>query len=111
MSIRVGINGMGGVGRARLGRVDRIVSVCQESGITASLCGQAPSDPPAFAEHLVRRRITSISLNPDAIDVVRTTVAEAEWRIVMEAADPSRPMPEVPLARSTRRHHELVGWS
>jgi pyruvate,water dikinase len=47
-------------------------------------------------------------VNPDAIDAVRATIAEAEWRIVMEAADPSRRMPEVPLARHPLHHRDLA---
>ncbi len=38
-----------------------------QAGIKIGLCGQAPSDIPAFAEFLVRQGISSISFNPDAL--------------------------------------------
>jgi pyruvate, water dikinase len=76
---------------AVLDAIERIVTGCREAGITSSLCGQAPSNHPAFAEALVRMGITSVSVNPDAVQVVRSHVAEAEWRLLLESSRAGRP--------------------
>ena len=75
---------------AVLDTIGRIVQGCQAAGVTSSLCGQAPSNRPAFAEYLVGQGITSISVNPDAVDAVRASVGAAEWRMLLEAVVPER---------------------
>ncbi|MGQ9410056.1 phosphoenolpyruvate synthase [Mycolicibacterium gilvum] len=76
---------------AVLHAIRRIVDTANKFGITSSLCGQAPSTNPAFAEHLVRLGITSVSVNPDAVDATRRVIAAAERRIMLAAA---RSLPE-----------------
>ena len=68
---------------AVLDAIGQIISTARKFGITSSLCGQAPSTKPAFAEHLVRMGITSVSVNPDAVvppaDDRRGRTAAACW--------------------------------
>ncbi|CAN3127415.1 phosphoenolpyruvate synthase [Mycobacterium sp. smrl_JER01] len=71
---------------AVLHAIRRIIDTANKFGITSSLCGQAPSTNPAFAEHLVRLGITSVSVNPDAVDATRRVIAAAERRVMLEAA-------------------------
>ncbi len=71
---------------AVLDAIGQIVGTARKFGITSSLCGQAPSTNPAFAEHLVRMGITSVSVNPDALGAARRTIAAAERRLLLESA-------------------------
>lgn len=71
---------------AVLDAIGQIISTARQFGVTSSLCGQAPSTRPAFAEHLVKMGITSVSVNPDAVEAARRTIAAAERRVLLESA-------------------------
>ncbi len=71
---------------AVLRAMEMIIDAAHRNGITASICGQAPSVYPEIVEFLVRKGIDSISVNPDAVIRVRRTVASIEKRILLEDA-------------------------
>jgi pyruvate,water dikinase len=71
---------------AVLDAIRAIIARCRELGITCSICGQAPSVHPEYAEMLVRYGIDSVSVSPDAVERTRHNIARAEQRIILEAA-------------------------
>ena len=69
---------------AVLRSLKRVITICNKHGVTASLCGQAPSVYPEFAEKLVEFGATSMSVNPDAVERTRKIVASAEQKIMLK---------------------------
>jgi len=63
---------------AVLWMIDQIVARAHKARRKVGLCGQAPSNDPAFARHLVKAGIDSISVTPDAFLAVKKHVAKAE---------------------------------
>jgi len=60
-------------------------------GLQTSICGQAPSVHPEYAELLVRAGIDAISVSTDAVDRTRRLIAAAERRLLLEAARSKTP--------------------
>ena len=56
----------------------QVIKVAKARGRKIGICGQAPSDYPAFAQFLVEQGIESMSLNPDAVLKTLLAVAEME---------------------------------
>ena len=62
--------------------LEKIVKTCAKNNVTCSICGQAPSVYPELTRMLVNWGITSISVNPDAIETTRKFVHDAEHKLI-----------------------------
>jgi len=60
------------------GLIKETIHAAKRNSIKVGLCGQAPSDIPAFAKFLVEEGIDSISFNPDALIKGIENIVEAE---------------------------------
>jgi pyruvate,water dikinase len=93
----------------RDGAVERMVTLAIEAAHRArkkiGICGQAPSDYPEFAEFLVDKGISSISLNPDT--VIQTTQKILEFETAVRAR-PKEGQPEQVPASSMATSGILV---
>jgi len=69
---------------AVLWAIEKTIKTCQKYKVTSSICGQAPSIYPDLVEKLIAWGITSISVNPDAIERTRELVYEIEKKIVIK---------------------------
>lgn len=71
---------------AVLRAMSHVIRVCQERGVTTSICGQAPSNYPEVVEFLLREGATSLSVNPDRVIETKHLVAQLERKLILEAS-------------------------
>lgn len=62
------------------GLIAQLIKTAHDAGATVGICGQAPSDHPAFAAWLVDHGIDTISVNPDSVVQVIDAIAESKRR-------------------------------
>jgi pyruvate,water dikinase len=63
---------------AVLWMIETVIREAHKAGTKVGFCGQAPSNDPAYARHLVQFGIDSISVTPDSFVQVLRNVADAE---------------------------------
>lgn len=66
---------------AVMAAIQTAVATARRRGLTASICGQAPSVYPEVTERLVEWGVTSVSVSPDMIDQTREIIANAEAKL------------------------------
>lgn len=67
---------------AVLWALEKVIKTCHKRGITSSICGQAASDYPDLVDKIVSWGVTSVSVNPDAVENVRHTIYSAEKKTI-----------------------------
>ena len=66
---------------AVLWALEKIVKTARKYDVSVSVCGQAPSDYPDLVEKLIEWGVTSLSLNPDAVDRTRELIYQIEKKM------------------------------
>jgi pyruvate, water dikinase len=66
--------------------ITELLRRARELGLQTSICGQAPSVYPEYADLLVRAGIDAISVNIDTVDRARRLIAAAERRLLLGKA-------------------------
>lgn len=66
--------------------LEQLIGAARALGLRTSICGQAPSVHPEYAELLVRAGIDAISVSADAVPRTRRLIAAAERRLLLEHA-------------------------
>ncbi len=60
--------------------LEKVIRTATKRGVTASICGQAPSVYPELTEKLVEWGVTSVSVSPDVIESTRELISRVEGK-------------------------------
>ncbi|MCL6753577.1 phosphoenolpyruvate synthase [Nostoc sp. CCCryo 231-06] len=71
---------------AVMSTIAQLIQMAKSAGIPCSICGQAPALYPEIIDKLVEWGITSISVEPEAVERTYQAIARAEQRIILAAA-------------------------
>ncbi|NRB09067.1 MAG: phosphoenolpyruvate synthase [Richelia sp.] len=66
--------------------ISQLIQMAEDEGIPCSICGQAPALYPEIIDKLVEWGITSISVEPEAVERTHKALARAEQRLIIAAA-------------------------
>ena len=66
--------------------IAQIIQMAQQANIPCSICGQAPVLYPEIIDSLIQSGITSISVEPNAVEQTYRAIARAEQRLLLAAA-------------------------
>ncbi len=71
---------------AVMSAIAQLIDMAKTAGIPCSICGQAPVLYPEIIDRLVEWGITSISVEPEAIERTYQAIGRAEQRLILAAA-------------------------
>ncbi|MBU7583024.1 MAG: phosphoenolpyruvate synthase [Nostoc sp. TH1S01] len=71
---------------AVMGAIAQLIQMAKNADIPCSICGQAPALYPEIIDKLVEWGITSISVEPEAVERTHQAIARAEHRLILAAA-------------------------
>ncbi|MDZ8140802.1 MAG: putative PEP-binding protein [Nostoc sp. DedQUE04] len=71
---------------AVMSAIAQLIQMAQSADIPCSICGQAPALYPEIIDKLVEWGITSISVEPEAVERTYEAIARAEQRLILAAA-------------------------
>lgn len=69
---------------AMLAALKQIITQARTGGIPCSICGQAPVQYPELIDYLISWGITSISVEPEAVEKIYHSISRAEQRLILE---------------------------